>query len=189
MGNWGIRNLGKKWEFWEKNGILGENGNFEIKWEFWKNWEFWGKWEFLGKWEFWEIMNVARFARNVVKMRLFGWFSNTVPQYNYNRCSIEKCIGLKKYSSSLYNKDSFNVGQLFSLSVLIQAGYLSKKRERKKKFGECCSATEVLYIVDGGLEQTPKQKKLDNMMEDEVFILVFFDDIQRFLKFKLRHFW
>ena len=41
MGNWGIRNLGKKWEFWEKNGIfgengiLGENGNFEIKWEFW----------------------------------------------------------------------------------------------------------------------------------------------------------
>jgi len=65
----------------------------------------------------------------------------------------------EKYLSSLYNKDSFNVGQLFSLSVLIQAGYLSKKRERKKKFGECCSATEVLYIVDGGLEQTPKQKK------------------------------
>ena len=26
MGNWGIRNLGKKWEFWEKNGIFGENG-------------------------------------------------------------------------------------------------------------------------------------------------------------------
>ena len=89
-------------------------------------------------------------------MRLLkGIFKHRALVQFYNRCSIEKCIGLKKYSSSLYNKDSFNVGQLFSLSVLIQAGYLSKKRERKKKFGECCYRS---FIHSGGLEKTPKQK-------------------------------
>ena len=61
------------------------------------------------------------------------------------------------------------MGQLFSLSVLIQAGYLSKKRERKKSLEN--AATEVLYIVV--VWRKLLSKKLDNMMEDEAFIQVF----------------